>query len=284
MPANSTARRLVKYAISPLIGTAAYRYVQAGVKARDIRSGEFSEPELDLVALGLLSGETAVDVGANFGMYLPAMAQAVGPAGSVRAFEPVPSTVQALRVVVRLLRLRNVVVHPAGCADIAGTISVSVPVQRSGAPSAGQAYIADRDDDHPGKDRQVRWNSTRSMEADMVRLDDIIPVSEDVALLKCDVEGAELRVFRGASELIDRCKPTVICEINPWFLEGFGVPLGELLGFFERRGYVLYRYHDAERPRRLRPVATPRAIEEDNYVFLHPARAERFRSVVTDPR
>jgi len=45
--------------------------------------------------------------------------------------------------------------------------------------------------------------------------------------------------IRGAKELIAKHLPTVICEINPWFLEGFGVQLEELTGFFFDQGYQL---------------------------------------------
>ena len=69
--------------------------------------------------------------------------------------------------------------------------------------------------------------------------------------------------------------PTVICEINPWFLEGFGIALEALLGFFSERGYRLYHYRNEGGQGRLREVA-PEEVEEDNYVFIHPSRSERF--------
>src|SRR5207248_1572951 len=93
-------------------------------------------------------------------------------------------------------------------------------------------------------------------------------------LIKCDTEGAEFMVFEGASALLDKFLPTVILEINPWFLDGFGVSLGELLGLFQRRGYEMFSYKEGGAGR-LQPV-NPYEVVEDNYVFIHPRYKDRF--------
>jgi hypothetical protein len=115
--------------------------------------------------------------------------------------------------------------------------------------------------------------------AEVVALDEFLPRVESLSLIKCDIEGAELLCFRGAERLIGEHRPTVICEINPWFLEGFGINLEELLGFFDVRGYKLYRYVEDGPARRLREVAAAE-VEEDNYVFIHPSRLERFTGLL----
>lgn len=46
------------------------------------------EDEVEFVRRYLQPGESAVDVGANFGIYITAMAERVGPAGTIFAFEP----------------------------------------------------------------------------------------------------------------------------------------------------------------------------------------------------
>src|SRR5947208_12661461 len=92
----------------PLLNQGAYKYFQGLSKAWDIRSGSWSEPELDLIPFAVRPGETAVDVGANYGLYSFHLSKAVGPAGRVYAFEPVPFTYETLRLVSKALRLRNV--------------------------------------------------------------------------------------------------------------------------------------------------------------------------------
>jgi FkbM family methyltransferase len=274
MGANSAARRLVKKALYPVLNEHTYVYFQALAKALDIRRGRWTEPELELIPAAVRAGETALDVGANYGLYSYHLSRAGGV--RVYAFEPVPFTFRALSMVARILRFRDVELVEKGCSDRRGRITFTVPVQASGAMAAGQAYIGGRDDTRAGRERQVRWAATRDVTAEVVALDDFLPRVESLSLVKCDIEGAELLCFRGAERLIGEHLPTVICEINPWFLEGFGIKLEELLGFFAGRGYGLYRYVEDGSRRRLREVSAAE-VEEDNYVFIHPSRAERFK-------
>jgi FkbM family methyltransferase len=276
MGANSSIRRAAKRLLHPFASGSTYRLFQAAAKAWDIRNGHWTEPELDLVRLGAREGDTVLDVGANFGLYCYHFSRAVGPSGRVLAFEPVPETSATLDLVVRLLRLENVRVVPKGCADEAGRLPFEVPLQSSGALAAGQAYIGRRNDDHPGRERQVRWSGTRRVDCEVVRLDDFLPELSDLSFIKCDIEGAELFAFRGAEKTIAHHAPTVVCEINPWFLEGFGIDPDALTGFFFEKDYRLYRYVEGR-------LVPQRAIEivEDNYVFLHPRRSGAFASQTT---
>jgi hypothetical protein len=58
-------------------------------------------------------------------------------------------------------------------------------------------------------------------------------------------------------------------------LEGFGVTLSDLTGFFFDRGYQLYHYKH-----KVLTVTPVSAVVEDNYVFVHPSRADRLRDVL----
>jgi len=279
MPANSALRRATKKVLHSFLGDSSYKYFQAISKAKDIRNGSWSEPELDLIPFAMRTGESALDLGANFGLYSYHLSRVLEGSGRVYAFEPVPFTFATLRLVSRLLRFRNVTLFEKGCGDKAGKISFEVPVQESGAFSTGQAYIGGRRDDREGKETQVRWAGTREVVCEVVRLDDFLPAIDQLSLIKCDVEGAELFAFRGATEIIARHLPTVICEINPWFLEGFGIRLEELTGFFFEQGYGLYYYRKDHGQGALIPVKVAEVVE-DNYIFIHPQRLDRFGSIL----
>jgi FkbM family methyltransferase len=279
MAANSTVRRLLKRITYPVLNEQTYRYMQAVSKAWDIRGGSWSEPELDLIPYAIKPGETALDIGANFGLYCYYLSRHLGGRGRVYAFEPVPFTHRTLKQVARLLRFRNVEIVPKGCSDKPGTITFTVPVQDSGQIAAGLAYRRGRNDDRAGKETQVRWRSTRDVEGEVIAIDEFVPKSEPVSLIKCDIEGAELYTFRGAESLIDRQLPSVICEINPWYLEGFGIHLEELTDFFLRKEYKIYHYTNDGGVRRLSPVEVSEIVE-DNYIFIHPSKRERFAALL----
>ncbi len=265
----------MKRLFHPLVPSSLYRSFQAVAKAWDIRGGHWSEPEIDLVRFGVREGDTVLDVGANFGLYCYHLSRAVGPSGRVLAFEPLPEASATLGLVVRLLGLSNVRVFQKGCADETARVAFEIPVQSSGAIAAGQAYIGLRNDDREGRADQVRWAKTMRVFGDVVRLDDFLPELDSVSFIKCDIEGAELLAFRGAAKTISRHFPSVICEINPWFLEGFGIDIDDLTGFFFERGYRLYRYVDG----RLRNQSASDVVE-DNYLFLHPSRGESFAKLL----
>lgn len=277
MPADSFARRAVKRALGPLAGSGIYARLQALSIVRDIRAGTLSEPELDLVPLGLRPGESALDLGANFGLWVAPLSAAVGSGGRVWAFEPIPFTLTTLRVVIRLLRLDNVELVAAGCAERAGEVEFALPVQASGALSAGQAHAAARDDDREGRERHARLaERDEGVVCEVVAIDDVVPADAEITFLKADIEGAEPLAFRGAAKTIAAHLPTIVCEINPWFLEGFGFTVDDLLGDLLGLGYELYRYTEEGR---LVPV-DPAAVVEDNYVLIHPSRSNRFAALL----
>ncbi len=277
MPADSSTRHGVKRLLRRFVDERAYSTLHAMSVARDIRAARYAEPELDLVPAAVSRGDTAIDVGANLGMYVRALSRAAGLSGHVYAFEPIPYTAMTLRRVVGLLRLQNVEVIGKACGTAGGTARFRVPVQPSGALMTGQAHDERRQDDVTRRD-QVRWQTTMSVEAEVVALDEYLPRLDRLSLIKCDIEGAELFALRGAAGLIDRHHPTVLCEINPWFLGGFGITLEELVGFLAARGYELYRYD--ETGHRLVGVTDLGDVEEDNYVFVHPDRLARFGPLV----
>jgi FkbM family methyltransferase len=276
MSANSLLRRAAKATLHPFLNENTYSYVQALAKAIDIRRGTSAEPELDLIPFAVNPGDDVLDLGANYGFYTYPLSRAVGPSGHVYAFEPVPFTFRSLALVTRILGVRNATLVPKGCSDAAGRISFTVPVQQSGALGAGQAYIATRNDDRPGAETQVRWTRTTRVESEVVALDEFLPPLRRLSLIKCDIEGAELLAFRGATRTIETHRPCVICEINPWFLDGFGLRLQDLVSFFVDRGYGMYRYV----AKRLVPVTSLADVVEDNYVFLHGDRLAPFRPLI----
>ena len=61
---------------------------------------------------------------------------------------------------------------------------------------------------------------------------------EDVDAIKIDVEGSELLVIQGATDTIDRCRPSVQVEIVPKQCKMFGYDPQDLYDFFAERDYV----------------------------------------------
>lgn len=58
-------------------------------------------------------------------------------------------------------------------------------------------------------------------------------------LLKCDVEGAELLVLRGAAAIAREARPTMLISVHPDFLPKFGHSVNDVREFLEKLGYVI---------------------------------------------
>lgn len=282
MAADSITRRILKRLLFPFLNERNYQWIQSLAKAWDIRTGSWSEPELDLIPFAVRPGETALDIGANFGLYSYHLSRAVGPSGLVYAFEPVPFTSASLETVCRLLRLKNVRRIPKGCSQQNGNIPFTLPIQSVGPLSAGLAHIGTRNNERVGKGIHFQYDKTRQILCEVIALDDFLSDASSISFIKCDIEGAELLAFRGAEGLIRRFHPTVLCEINPWFLDGYGIRLTDLIDFFSSKGYRLFRYEPRGKQKPLRAVRQEEVVE-DNYLFVHPNRSDRFLPVLRSP-
>lgn len=258
----------------------AYMGLQAASMAREIALGVHDEKEAHLIPALLHPGENAIDVGSNYAMVAYHLSRAAGPRGKVYAFEPITFPYEVSRRIAARLGLDNVDFRRQGCGEANGTLSFRVPLQTGGAPSAGQSHIARRDNELPGRGRHFKFQAWETVDCEVVRLDDVLPPDVEISFLKADIEGAELLAFRGAERLIDRWHPTVLAEINRFFLRGFGIKIEDLLGFFHKKGYRVYRLDNAAGPKLVEIEAEE--IEETNVLFVHPDRLARLSGIAIE--
>jgi FkbM family methyltransferase len=186
-----------------------------------LRSGEY-EPHLTAVFERYCRpGMTVVDVGANLGYYSLLAARLVGPSGSVVALEPNSENCRLLLSSLRHGGIANVQVLPVAADVERGWAYYSTHVgSNGGLIDDGGNLLA-----HPG------------VVVPTFRLDDL--VTGPVGFLKMDVEGAEGRVARGATRLIERDRPIVTTELKEEMLRRVsGTTVGEYLSYFERLGYT----------------------------------------------
>jgi FkbM family methyltransferase len=156
--------------------------------------GEFSEGEIELFGQFLKPGMVAVEVGANIGAHTVFLAQAVGPAGQVLAFEPQRVVFQTLCANLALNSITNVRTFHTAVGQAPGEIVVPVldclHEHNFGGLGLGNHAYGER--------------------VPLVTLDSLqLPVCH---LLKIDVEGMEQNVLEGARETIQRLKPILYVE------------------------------------------------------------------------
>jgi len=270
---KSTIRSFLKPIFFSLLNERSYMFLQALSKTRDILSGVDDEKEISLIPLLVHEGETVIDMGANYALYTYHASKRVGEKGHVYAFEPIPFTYEVCRKIARRLQLKNVHLYQKGCSNTNGKVAFTVPIQNFGAVSAGQSHLAIRNNERPGKEQHFKFSKWKTLHSDVVRLDEFLPGVQDVSLIKADIEGAEYYALQGAEKMITRYHPSILCEINPFFLDGFGIKRTDLISFFLDKGYGFYFFR-AVGETGLEEVAAADVVE-NNYLFIHPERLPR---------
>ena len=160
-------------------------------------------------------GMTVVDVGANVGQMTLEMAHLVGPAGRVIAIEPGPGNLAVLRrhVEGNGFSDRVTIVAAACCAVHRGKMELDIPGGNAAGVGSGfqLAGIGIAPNPIAASLPSVKLNvGTVSLDGLMVEL------GASPAVLKIDVEGAEVEVIRGAADLLARKKPAFRCGFHPF--------------------------------------------------------------------
>jgi FkbM family methyltransferase len=60
----------------------------------------------------------------------------------------------------------------------------------------------------------VKSGSKDTIEVQGVSLDEFLKTGPEPDFVKCDVEGAEVEVFRGAERLLEEKRPGILCELH----------------------------------------------------------------------
>ena len=188
----------------------------------------------------LAPGDAAVDVGANKGAYLYWMRRAVGPGGSVIAFEPQPGLARYLEDMRARMAWDNVSIRDCALSDSSGRRVLHVPGWEN-SPGASLEAL---------EPAGVAGNAERDREVAVDTLDRQLEDAERprIALVKVDVEGHELAVFRGAERILSSSRPALLFECEARHLSGRSPH--EVFAFLKGLGYRGAFFS----PRGLRPI------------------------------
>jgi FkbM family methyltransferase len=182
-----------------------------------LRRPRSAEIELRYLRKLIPDDAVTVDVGANCGLYTRELARY---SRHVHAFEPAWRMANLLR----RTSAANVEVHELAASDRDGIAVLSSPLSGDEAVHS----LASIEQRH-GSDASVKEM------VQTARLDCV--VKDDVALIKIDVEGHELRALIGAVGLIERCSPIFLVEAEERHAPRATASLFE---FFAERGYHGY--------------------------------------------
>jgi FkbM family methyltransferase len=143
----------------------------------------------------LRPGDVFYDIGANAGYFTLVAAKAVGAGGLVVAFDPHPGNVAMIQEQIDLNDLSHICrVEPLAIAGACGTLAF-VLTSRS-----ANAHLQEAGSPHVQEQAQAEQAQTVAVRA--VTLDDYVRDHAVPALIKMDIEGAEVAALEGARHLL----------------------------------------------------------------------------------
>jgi FkbM family methyltransferase len=189
-----------------------------------------SEPDIEEFCLRFLDpGMVVFDVGAHVGKYTLLCARAVGPEGHVHAFEPHPVLFHLLQLNIAQNGFHNARALQCAVSDEDGVSDFELCAE-----SSNSSLVREENRTSP------RAAST-IVPLPTVRLDTFCArAGRTPHLVKVDVEGAELLIFKGATNLLGLPagkSPVWVFEHEPANYARFGYAPARLFALLRRHGY-----------------------------------------------
>jgi FkbM family methyltransferase len=212
---------------------------------------DYEKSETKMMENLLADGDTFFDIGANVGWYSLNVAAAYRNS-KIYSFEPIPKTYKQLVKNINLNPGGLITLFNFGFSDKSGEFPFYYYPQGSG--NASSANLTDR------QDIETIMCSVRTLDEFSSDL------KEKVDFIKCDVEGAELLVFKGGINTIERDKPLVFSEILRKWSAKFNYNPNEIFELFKSMGYKSFTTNG---DRLISFGEMDDATMETNFFFLH---------------
>ena len=167
-----------------------------------------------------------IDVGANIGFYAKLFSKLAGENGKVYCFEP--DSYNYKRLLQTTNGLRNVITKSAAVSSSTGHLEFYT------SPDKNVDHRAYRPDAYATK-----------YTVDCVSLDEFLGEDTKVDVLKVDVQGFEMQVYKGAEKILaSNTNIKIFSEFWPYGLLKAGANKEEFFHFFNGRGFSVYLLED----------------------------------------
>lgn len=224
--------------------------------------------QVALIRSVIQPGHTCLDIGSHKCAYTYWMHRCAGPAGSVTCFEPQPQYAALGRKL--WSNHGSVVVEHIALSDHAGEQSLFVPPW---GPSPGASL-----------EQANVVSGAVEVKVRLMRLDNYVAARSlgTIDFIKCDVEGHELSVLRGATKTLERDRPAILLECEARF--GGPARVEQVFALLTGLGYQGYCIRSTgPAPLAEFSLARDQVVGSDNYIndffFQHPASPATLRHV-----
>lgn len=193
--------------------------------------GAYEPLETMIVSKTVRRNDVVLDLGANVGYYTALLDRLVKPDGQVHSFEPGEGTFMKLSDTKKLLKLDRTVLHPKAVGDAVGSIDFWSSTSGSDAQQNTVKNLS--------LGRYLRHDRVQATTIDAFLAESLTQQAPNIAFVKCDIEGAEPAMLKGAQNLLNSQDPPIwLMEHNRPALVEHGASSSDLLAPFA--GYDVY--------------------------------------------
>lgn len=192
--------------------------------------GEYDPRISTVISAVLRNGDTALDIGANFGVTGLLAAKCIGPTGRLHLFEPQPLVASCLRVSLLINGYSNAIVHECALSDHDGVSTMMI----RDPSNLGMASLE--------PEEQLSLEAKRTFNVQTRNARDYIAAlnCSKAMLIKIDVEGHETTVLGAMREWLSEVKPPVI--LFECHLDGNYFEKAEPVRILSELGYEFFRF------------------------------------------
>jgi len=158
-----------------------------------------------------------MDVGAHIGSVIAAVMQH-DPSIKIIGFEAMPEKIAKLR-----RKFPSIDLHGCAVGNLSGEVSFFINQKQSGYSSLARPS-------------NVSQSTVKEIRVPIRKIDELV-TSDQVDVMKIDVEGAELGVLQGGEALILKSRPTIMFESAP-------IPADDSLGYTKEAMWEWLNAHD----------------------------------------
>ena len=219
--------------------------------------GQLAAKECAFILSHLEDDAVCIDIGAHCGAWtLPLSAKVIR--GHVFSIEALPYYARLLRMLLRLLGRRNVTVLNCAATETVCELQL-VWRDENGRRLTGLTHLAGR------VETTANTITVRGRPLHDIVARELWP---KIGFIKCDVEGAELQVFKGARRLLEAARPWVYSEIDDTFCRRYGHTAADVFQFFTELGYQAFLLDAGNCPR---PVVPASYSGKGDVLFIVPS-------------
>lgn len=211
--------------------------------------GTYEVDEMNMVLKLIEEGSYFYDIGANIGWFSINIAKNVKNV-KIHAFEPIPKTFGLLKKNIELNQIQDIKLHCFGFSNEDNELIFYYYPEGSG--NASLSNLSKR-------------NNVLEVKCNVKKLDNFVN-NEPVDFIKCDVEGAELLVFKGGLNTIQKFKPIIFTELLRKWSKKFEYHPQDVVLMLRAEGYNCYII-DGENLVEINQI--DEKTVQTNFLFLH---------------